>query len=137
MLLGFLLLFVGALGGFFVAYSLGEAYKHNPDAIGGWQLALMAASHGHTSLFGSLHILVGLTMPYCLTSAKTKVFQTIGIIMGAISMSFLMMLRMNQKIPNSVTEDYLGFLISIGLLMSIVALGLQCLGLLKKIFQRI
>ena len=58
--------------------------------------------------------------------------QTFGVLVGAFSMSVLMMLRMG-RLPQATTEDYLGFLIASGLMLSLGALFLHCIGLAFKL----
>lgn len=132
MLIGFILIFVSSLSGFFVAYNLGEGFKHDPASLNSWQMIVMAASHGHTSLYGMLHVFLGLTIPYSVLSSRVKVAQTFGVLVGAFSMSVLMMLRMG-RLPQATTEDYLGFLIASGLMLSLGALFLHCIGLAFKL----
>lgn len=134
MIIGFLAIFVAALGGFFVSFSTTEAYLHNPSDLGSWELTLLGSAHGHTNLFGMLHILFGLTMPYSTQSPAVKNAQTIGFVLGTCAMSGLMVLR-SATMPTDQMVDALGALIGVCLMATTVALALHIYGLTLKLYR--
>ena len=133
MTLGFLLIFLAASGGAFVAVNATHRFLEGEIAAR-WGEVLQASSHGHTSLFGLIHILFGLTLPYSMLSQKTKVLQTVGIAFGALAMGPMMLVR-SAFGPSS---SYEGVGVVLGVMLS-VALGAICIhvyGLMLSLLKR-
>ena len=133
MALGFLAVFLAACGGVFVANDATNAFLHHPQELQGWQFTLMASAHGHTNLFGMLHILFGLTLPYSGFKGKTHVWQSVGLGLGTLGMSVLMVLR--SFVMPSATSDPLGIVLGIMLGAALVAIGSHTAGLLQKLLR--
>ena len=135
MIIGFSAIFVSACGGFFLGTEVADTFIHEPENVGSWFLTLASSAHGHTNLFGYLHILVGLTMPYSfLKSSRLQIFQTACIGSGTFAMSFLMFYRSLGE-PES-SYSVLGILIGICLSLSLVGIFQQIYGLSAKLLRR-
>ncbi len=120
MALGFMVLFFAACAGAFVAFDLTEAYLRNLDQLHSWRNVLLSSAHGHTNLFGILHILLGLTLAYSRLGSKWKLMQTIGLFAGVVAMGPLMMVRSAA----GPSESYEGIGFVIGLFLSLALLSL-------------
>ena len=83
--IGFSLIFVAACGGAFVALRSTESYIHGAAAAP-WELVLQASSHGHTNLFGMIHIMLGITMPYCRATMMVDRLKTFCLSAGSFAM---------------------------------------------------
>ncbi len=112
--IGFTVLFFAACAGAFVSFDLTEAYLRNVDQLHSWQNVLLSSAHGHTNLFGILHVLLGLTLPYSRLEAKWKAMQTAGLFSGVIAMGPLMMIRS----ASGPSESYEGIGLVIGVFLS-------------------
>lgn len=84
--LGFAVISIAAAGGAFVANEITLAYVFDPAALDSWGQLMRTSSHGHTNLFGMLHILLGLTLPYSRCSLRLKLAQTLGLAAGVLAM---------------------------------------------------
>ena len=93
MAVGFLVLFFAACAGAFVSFDLTEAFLKNTSLLHNWQMTLLSSAHGHSNLFGMLHILFGLTLSYSPLAPRYKALQTGGLFAGVIAMGPLMMIR--------------------------------------------
>jgi hypothetical protein len=131
MLLGFVFIFLSASAGFFLSEEFTRAHVMGGTDLNSWWLQLSASAHGHTNLFGIVHIMLGLTFPYSFKNTKIKVIQTIGMTLGSIAMSFLLYYRAGQT--PSLEYDLIGILIGVGLTGTLVAIGLQILGISLKL----
>lgn len=130
MLIGFCLIFFAAAGGPFLAFDATDAFIHDPSIMSSWLFTLLSSAHGHTNLFGMLHILFALTIPYSSLSSKFKKIQTVGMCLGSFGMSVLMVLRANL---GPVAEyDFLGGFTGLCLSASLMAIGMHCYGLAMK-----
>ncbi|RZA19663.1 MAG: hypothetical protein EOP10_19290 [Proteobacteria bacterium] len=93
MAIGFTILFFAACAGAFVSFDLTEAYLRDTTQLHTWRTMLLSSAHGHTNLFGMLHIALGLTLPYSPLSPKIKAWQSAGLFAGVIAMGPLLMVR--------------------------------------------
>lgn len=134
MLLGFILVSFAAAAGSFIANDITLAYLRDQAALSSWQLNLERSAHGHTTLFGLVHIALGLTMPYARLRAKIQLLQTIGLSAGSLTMAGLMLVRAAMGPPPGA--DFLGVLIGIGLSGALLALVAQALGLGLRLLER-
>jgi hypothetical protein len=95
-IIGFLAILVAACGGFFLALIAGSTIQsNNSQYLNSLVFTLQKSAHTHTNMFGYLHILFALTLRYSKLKLKTKYTQTIGLLLGTFSMSFIMILRAN------------------------------------------
>jgi hypothetical protein len=133
LVIGFFLIFMAACGGAFVALRLTESYL-NGVASPGWEAALQASSHGHTSLFGIIHILIGLTMPYSRSSDQIESLKTFGIFCGSMAMGPLLLVRAALG-PTSSTE-WSGLIVGTCLSLALAAILFHALSLLRRFLQR-
>ena len=127
MCLGFVFIFLSASAGLFLSTEHVRAHVEGGAELLSWWMQLSTSAHGHTNLFGVLHILLGLTFPYAFKHSGIRLFQTIGLLCGSLSMSFLMYLRALGE--PSLEYDLIGIFIGAGLGLSLTAIGLQVLGI--------
>ena len=71
MVVGFIFIFLSASAGFFLLQSIRVFIIRDNTELLSWWVQLSASAHGHTNLFGMLHILFGLTF-YSVLNLKTK-----------------------------------------------------------------
>jgi hypothetical protein len=134
MLIGFAVLTLAAAAGSFVAFDTTEAFLKDKALLDSWQLLLQSSAHGHTNLFGLLHIVFGLTMPYSAWSARVKTLQTAGLAMGTVAMGPVMLIRSFAGPSESL--DLLEVVIGLLLSAALVAMLTHAAGLAKKLLQR-
>lgn len=131
MVIGFFTLFVAACAGAFISFDMTQFFLKDPAQLDSWQLTLMKSAHGHTNLFGILHIVFGLTLPYSPFPSKIKIAQTCGFFAGVLSMGPLMMIRAYLGPTDSL--EGIGLLIGAGLSLALLALSSHAAGLLFKL----
>ncbi len=131
MFIGFSIVFLAAAAGSFIATDLTYKFMREQNLTDTWMSLMQKSAHGHTNLFGILHICLGLTMPYSRLKNTFKILQTIGLGLGSFAMSFLMVAR-GQIIPTE-NFDYLGVVIGFCLSAALVSIGSQAVGLLWKL----
>lgn len=132
--LGFLFIFLSSSAGLFLATDQAQMFVNDPEALGSWWVTLSTSAHGHTNLFGMLHVLLGLTLPYGVSSRKLDVMKTAGVFLGAFAMSVLMTVRAMGK--PVVGYDALGVLMGICFAAALTAIGLHLFGLLSSLYKR-
>ena len=93
MMFGFLVLAVVAAAGAFIATDISDGYLRDKALLETWILLLSKSAHGHTNLFGLIHIALGLTLPYSTFSPRVKLLQTIGLALGTVAMGPIMLIR--------------------------------------------
>lgn len=130
MVVGFIFIFLSASAGFFLATEHTRIHIRDNTELLSWWVQLSASAHGHTNLFGMLHILFGLTFPYSVLNLKTKVIQSIGLLLGSFAMSILMFIRALSK-PN-LEYDALGIVTGVFLSAALISIVLQIFGLMTK-----
>lgn len=130
MALGFFVLFFAASAGAFVSFDMTEAFLRNPSQLHSWQQTLQSSAHGHTNLFGLLHIVFGLTLAYSPLKSKWKALQTLGLFCGVIAMGPLMMIRSAWG-PSESLEG-IGLVIGLFLSASLLVLASHSAALLYR-----
>ena len=133
MFFGFTLILFSASAGFFLSTEHVRAHVEGGAELLSWWMQLASSAHGHTNLFGMLHIMLGLTFPYCASNKVVKLGQTIGLALGSASMGILMLIRAESK--PSLDYDIVGVLIGLGLGAAIVSIATQVLTLLMKLVK--
>ena len=133
MLVGFVLIFLASCGGFFISTQTVEAMQHAPSQLSEWSMTLQRSAHGHTNLFGLLHITFGLTLPYSAFSNKVKKLQTSGLVAGSLAMSLCLVLRSFQMPSHSI--DGLGIFSAVLLCATMAALLSHITGLALKLYR--
>jgi hypothetical protein len=130
---GFLLIFMAACGGAFVAV---QATNHFVSGVATpeWQSVLQASSHGHTSLFGVIHILLGLTLSYSQASSRENILKTVGLFAGSFAMGPLMLIR--AALGPTVSTEVNGLFIGVGLSCALVAILYHAIGLMRRVAVR-
>ena len=130
---GFFLIFVAACGGAFVALQATESFISNQTSPA-WESILQASSHGHTSLFGMIHILLGLTMPYAKASRRENLIKTIGLCAGSVAMGPLLLVR--AALGPTLSTELNGLMIGAGLSCALVSILYHTIGLMRQIAVR-
>lgn len=125
---GFAVVLLGALGGAFVANDLTHALQHDAAGINSWPALLQRSAHGHFNLFGMLHILLGLTLPYSKLSRRLAPWLTLGLALGTVAIGPGMVVR-SMVDPSGPYEGGLTLTIGAMLVAACVALGTHLLGL--------
>lgn len=134
MFLGFAIVAIAAMGGVFNAYELTDLYLKGPAVSPEWQRVLSHSAHGHTNLFGILHIIFGLTMPYSKITLKFGKTLTIGLSLGAIAMGPLLLIRAAMGPTASLTP--LGVTIGLFLACALSAIMVHAWGLWSSLTKR-
>ena len=133
-LVGFWLIFLASCGGFFVADDQHNSFvQQRPQDLISWWMVLQASAHGHTNLFGMLHVLVGLTLPYSMLSVGWKTMQFGGLLLGSFTMSALMIIR-SLQVPDPLS-DPLGIVMGGLLSCALLAIVLHIIGLSMKWYR--
>lgn len=133
MALGFTILFLAAAAGAFISFDLTQAYLHDLSQLDSWQMTLLKSSHGHSNLFGMLHIALGLTLPYSPLSYRYKLAQTLSLAAGTLAMGPLMIVRAMSGPSDSF--DVIGLTIGAGLSLALLALASQAAALFYKLLR--
>lgn len=132
-LFGFILIFLSSSAGIFLSFDQTRAHLSDEMELLSWWMQLSASAHGHTNLFGMLHVLLGLTMPYAHQGFRLSVAKTVGLGLGSISMSLLMYFKaLGQP---TLEYDFLGVLIGICLSLALASIALHMLGLAMKLVR--
>lgn len=134
MAIGFFTLFFAACAGAFVSFDMTQAYLHDLTQLDTWQMTLLKSAHGHSNLFGMLHIALGLTLPYSPMSSFWKKIQTACMFAGVLAMGPGMMMR--AFAGPSESFDPIGLAIGVGLSMSLACLGTHTAALFYKLMRR-
>ena len=130
-LMGFWLILLASFGGFFLADYRTESYlRQAPMETLAWWMVLQKSAHAHTNLFGMLHILTGLTLPYSLAPRRWKWWQFLGLLMGSLAMSVLLVIR-SFSVPNPII-DPLGWLIALFLTLACGSIVIHLVGLTRR-----
>ena len=134
MLIGFSVLAFAAAAGAFLATDITAGYLHDKALLETWRLLLLKSAHGHTNLFGTLHVLLGLTLPYSALKPSVKKAQTIGLLLGTLAMGPGMMIRAFAGPFEGVdaTEGVIGLMLTAAL----AALATHAYGLGLKLMKR-
>jgi hypothetical protein len=130
-LIGFIVIVIASCGGFFLATDADKAFLIDKNILSSWQYTLFKSAHGHFNLFGMLHILMGLSLPYSLLSRRWKILQSCGLFLGTFTMGALLVLRGYTEISGGL--DLLGIIIGINLMAAVCALIIHCYGLALKL----
>lgn len=133
MLIGFSALCLAAAAGAFLSMDLTKNYVLDPASIHNWHSLLTKSSHGHFNLFGILHILFGLTLPYSQLAARWKKLQTFGFAAGLVAMGPCMLYKASQA--PSLGIQVIDLLIGVLLSASLLALFSHAGGIASKIWR--
>ncbi len=134
MALGFFVLFFAACAGAFVAFDMTQAFLHDLKQLNTWEMTLLQSAHGHSNLFGILHIVLGLTLPYSPLTARWKHIQTLGLFGGVLAMGPGMIMR--ALAGPSEFFAALRLSIGVGLSMALVSIGTHAAALFYKLMRR-
>jgi len=130
LIIGFVVIFISASAGSFIVQDLTDGFLKDPSILTSWQTSVLKSAHGHTNLFGMLHILMGLTFPYSVMNPSIKKLQTFGLFLGTLAMGPGMMLNAKWGPTEAITLTTL--LIGLGLSLALISIAAHCLGLLMK-----
>jgi hypothetical protein len=128
---GFAILFLAAAAGAIVAVDTTDAFLRSAAGANSWAMTIQASSHGHTNLFGLLHIVFGLTLPYSRFPKKVQRLQTVALALGTVAMGPVMIARSFMPPPEST--DFLTVLIGIFLSCSLAALASHSAALFARL----
>lgn len=131
---GFFVLFAAAAAGAFVANDVTAAYMRDKVMLATWSMALLKSAHGHANLFGMLHILFGLTMPYSIWTDRIKRFQSVGLACGTAAIGPGLVLRATE-VPG-VGFDINGAMVGALLSAALVTLATHAAGIGAKLWRR-
>jgi uncharacterized membrane protein len=131
---GFLLIFMAACGGAFVALNATDQFMAGTVAPQ-WQSMLQASSHGHTSLFGVLHILLGLTLSYSKATPRENIIKSVGLFAGSFAMGPLLLIR--AALGPTLSTEVNGILIGVGLSGALAAILFHAVGLSRRVVVRV
>lgn len=132
-LLGFITIVVSSCMGFFLVADAEKAFLVDTQILSSWSYTLFKSAHGHFNLFGMLHILMGLSFPYSKLPYRWLILQSLGLLMGTLTMGGLVLIR--ARIPPPQSLDLLGILIGCFLVCSLLSLMTHCYGLGLKVFR--
>jgi len=130
MALGFMVLFFAACAGVFVSFDMTQAFLKDTGLLHTWQTTLLASAHGHSNLFGLLHIALGLTLPYSRLPLKFQALQTAGLLAGVIAMGPLMMIRASYGPSDSL--EGMGLVIGAFLSLALLTLASHAAALIYR-----
>lgn len=133
-LIGFSVVVFAAMGGVFNSFTMTEGFLKDPQLLGAWETVVRNSSHGHTNLFGLLHVLFGLTIPYSSFSTRVKTWQTVGLFAGTLAMGPGMYIR--AALGPTESMDPNGLVIGVFLFASLTALLAHVGGLGLKLSKR-
>lgn len=128
---GFLWIALAAMGGSFIAIDITEGFINDPSALSSWQLTLMRSAHGHSNLFGMLHIAFATTLAWSRLSLPIKKAQTVGLVLGSLCMGPLMVLRSYLPVPMGV--DLMGILVGVLLTAALLAVASHSYALFARL----
>ncbi len=134
MMFGFAVLTLAAAAGAFIATDITAGYLQDKAILETWTLLLSKSAHGHSNLFGLLHIAFGLTLPYSVFGPRIRLAQTIGLGLGTCAMGPLMIMRAQLGPHDGV--DALAAVIGVMLSAALAALAVHAAGLGAKLMQR-
>lgn len=130
---GFFLVFLAACGGVFLAVTTTEAFLRGP-VTPTWESMLQSSSHGHTNLFGVLHVLLGLTIPYARATSRDDILKTIGLGLGGFAMGPMLIVR--SYLGPTLSTELNGVVIGLCLSCALLAIGYHAFGLWRKVAFR-
>jgi hypothetical protein len=131
---GFFLIFTAACGGVFIALRLTETFMINAQATPAWDAILQTSSHGHTALFGSIHVLFGLTLPYDGRTLLVKKLKSFGLLMGSVAMGPLMLIR--AAIGPTLSTEVNGIALGSCLSLALIAILSHSVDLTRRVVVR-
>jgi hypothetical protein len=130
---GFFMIFMAACGGAFVALRTAENFISGTLAPQ-WEAVLQASSHGHTALFGVIHILLGLTIPYARSSIRHDQLKSLGILAGSFAMGPLLLIR--ASLGPTLSTELNGVMVGVALSMALLGILFHAIGLLRRVSLR-
>jgi len=133
MILGFAVIAFAAATGALLATDITDAFLNHPERLQTWQLTLQRSAHGHANLFGILHVLFGLTLPWSKLSNRIKTMQTIGLFLGVLAVGPLMYFR-SFSAP-VLPPDAIGLVTGGFLVMALLAVSSHSFGLALKAWR--
>jgi len=134
MAVGFIIIFLAASAGAFLSLDVTDAYLYDRDTMFTWQAVVQRSAHGHSNLFGMLHILFALTMPYSPWNLRIKFWQTTGFLAGSIAMGPVMLWR--AAVGPTEGLDLVGIILGVLLSLTLLAIASHIAGLMKKLSVR-
>lgn len=112
---------LAAMAGSFIAIDITESYLNDLASLQSWQLTLMRSAHGHSNLFGMLHVAFATTLAWSRFSPRIKLWQTIGLLMGSLAMGPVMVVRSYLAVPTGI--DLMGICVGVLLTGALLAVA--------------
>jgi hypothetical protein len=131
MIAGFFLLTFAGASGAFLATDITYGYISDPALLASWRHLLQRSAHGHTNLFGMIHILFGLTLMYSRLTDFQKALQTIGLGLASASMCIGMFIK--SYAPATIGVGVFDIVIGAGLSAGLLALASHGVGLALRV----
>lgn len=135
---GFLIICLAAAAGALVANDMSNEFINSIESgrspSRDWMATLQGSAHGHSNLFGMLHITLGLTMPHVRQSHRSRLLITLGLTLGTIAMGPLMIWR--SFLPPVRHLESNGILIAIFLCLALISLTIHTAGLWQSFNRR-
>ncbi len=131
MAFGFLIIFISAMAGVFLVSDIELAFMKDKDLLLSWMHILQKTSHGHFNLFGMLHILFGLTLPYARHEKKLTLFLTACLVLGSLAMGPCLLIK-SFLANESLMRTSLDYLVGGFLSLSLIAIGCHTYSLFKR-----
>ncbi len=131
---GFTVIFFAAIYGAVMAFDSADTMARAPMEMLSWGNTLVKSSHGHTNLFGLLHICFGLTFAFSALPKKWQILQSFFLGCGTFAMGPLMIARAKSGLPK-VGIDFLGGFIGLFLSLALAAILMHIVGLGIRSFK--
>ena len=135
MMFGFGVLFFAAAAGVFLSQDITSSIIHDEKYLTSWVYILKRSAHAHTNLFGMLHVLFGLTLPYSELSSRCKYYQTIGLVCGTVAMAVGLLLQAWQG-PKDSIYDLIGLFMGLLLGAALLTLISHASGIYMKFSRK-
>ena len=128
---GFAIVAIAAAGGAFISFDIATAFLSDPEIIKAWDHYLQRSAHGHLNLFGLLHVLLGLSLPYSKLPASIKKWQTVGFLAGSLAMGPGLLIR--GYLGPSAALDLNGIIIGGLLTLALIAVASHSFAILRRV----
>ena len=133
MIIGFAVLTCTVLAGAFLVSAINDGYLHDRSILESWSHLLQKSAHGHSNLFGILHVVFGLTLPYSVYTQRIKIWQTAGLSLGTFAMGPLLVVR--SILGPTIDVDMLGVVVGSFLSLSLISLASHTVGMTLKFLR--
>ena len=130
MIIGFVVIFCSACLGIFIATDISDNFIRHSEDLNSWYNTLRRSAHGHFNLFGIIHILFGLTLPYSIWSFAVKRWQTYFLAFGTLAMGPGLWIR--AMVEPSDQIDGVGIILGLFISLALITMISHAAGILGK-----